>query len=83
MGVAVLALPAKERRREETDESLTEPLEPRAVARLFTDQASGATNCRTDSDLRISVPGFARPIHCPGKFYSNRCHGTDYHLGRA
>jgi hypothetical protein len=41
-----------------------------------TDRASGATNCRTDSNLLITVSGSARPIHCPDKFCSNLHHDT-------
>jgi hypothetical protein len=36
---------------------------------------SGATNCRTDSSLRIVVAGSARPVHYPDKSYSSRRRG--------
>jgi hypothetical protein len=61
--------------------------EQRPSGRTSTDHltgpASGATNCRTDSNQRIAAAESARPIHCPGKFYSSRRRDTGFQLGYA
>ena len=67
--------------------SVTERERKRPISEVAIDnvtgRASGATNCRTDSNLPIAAPGSARPIHYPDKFYSSRRRDTGLQLGRA